>query len=331
MFDKRKRLFKSQSHMHKNRFKKNKHAHCIVLLLLLTTCFISSCTDHKANPGQRNSTTGNYDYKRTTLLLNTVEEAAEIFQNEGLEALKAYEKTQISNGIYFYIYRNSDAFCIYHGEDSIKINRVVTDQTDLFGKPIHNLILEALSDTINNPDAWAHFNWPRPDNIFPTWKTACHRKVVLKDGSDGYIGAGMYGYISEKEFIKISVKKACTLLSVKGDSSLEYIQAPQSPFVFFDCFIFIYDFNGNSIIDPSYKKESKSNLLLFRDATNHFPFKAIAEELKTTDETWNILQFTSPESMNIRKKVIYCRKTKLRNKYVIVGSMIDAPQSTWFK
>ncbi len=310
---------------------KNKYMPCIVLIIFMATSFILSCSDRKDNLGQRNSDINNYDYKRTKLLLKTVQKGAEIFQNEGLDALKAYEKTQRFHDIYFYIYRKSDELCIYHGEDSTKINLMVKDQIDFLGKPIQNLISEALSDTINNPDAWVHFNWPRPDNIFPTWKTACHRKVVLKDGSEGFIGAGMYGYISEKEFIKISVKKACSLMASEGDSSLEYIQSPQSPFMFFDCFIFVYDFNGNSIIDPSYKKNSKINLLLFRDVTNHFPFRSIAEQLKVSDETWNMLQFTSPESMNIRKKVIYCRKTKLGNKEVIVGSMIDAPQATWFK
>ncbi len=310
---------------------KNKYTRCIVLLFFITTGLLSSCSDSRNTPGERNSNTNNYDYKRTKLLLTTVQKAAEIFQTKGLEALKAYEKTQRYHDIYFYIYRKSDALCIYHGEDSTKINLMVKDQTDFLGKPIQSLILEALSDSINNPDAWVHFNWPRPENIFPTWKTACHRNVVLKDGSAGFIGAGMYGYFSEKEFIRISVKKACSLLAQKGDSSLEYIQSPQSPFVFFDCFIFIYDFNGNSIIDPSYKKDSKSNLLLFRDVTNHYPFKSIAEQLKTKDETWNMLQFTSPESMNIKKKVIYCRRTKFRNKFVIVGSMIDAPQAAWFK
>jgi hypothetical protein len=317
--------------MQKTHIKQRNYFFSLGILLFAVICILSSCNRSKDKPIIRNSNLNNYDYKRTKLLLNTVQKGAEIFQNEGIEALKVYEKTQRFHDIYFYIYRNSDAFCIYHGEDSTKINNSVQDQIDFFGKPIHNLIIEALSDTIDNPDAWAHFNWPRPDNIFPTWKTSCHRKVILKDGTEGYIGAGMYGYISEKEFIKISVKKACRLMTIKGDSSLVYIQSPQSPFEFFDCFIFVYDFNGNSIIDPSYKKNSKSNLLLFKDVTNHFPFKSIAEQLKTNDETWNMLQFTLPESMNIRKKVIYCRKTKLGKKDVIVGSMIDAPQSIWFK
>ena len=302
----------------------------IVLLFAMLSLLLSCIESHDAS-NQQSTGSNRYNYKKTKLLIETVRRGAEIVQSQGIDALREFEKYQKNQDIYFYIYRLSDFLCIYHGEDSTRINTLVKNEFDIIGRPIKDLVREALRDTIDNPDAWVHFNWPTPNDIFPTWKSSCHRKIKMLDGTEAFIGAGMYGYISEQEFLRISVNKACRIIALKGDSSLAIIQSPKSPYFFFDCSIFIYDFFGNSIIDPSYRKNSKLNLLVFEDATNHHPFKAIADQLKIKEDSWNALQFNSHESMNIRKKIIYCRNARFNGRDVIVGSMMDAPISVWFK
>jgi hypothetical protein len=297
-----------------------------ILLILSVLFFFVSCK----RQNNEHHTFNNYSYKKTKILIRIIDKAADILENKGLEALKKYDKSISFEEIYLYVYRVSDAMCFYHGEDSTKINKAITDQTDYLGKRIHHLIVNALEDK-NNPDSWVHFNWSRPNNIFPIWKSSTHRKVKMPDGNEVYIGAGIYGYISEREFIRISVDNAVDIIGEKGYDAIDILQEPKNEFTFFDSFIFIYDFEGNSIIDPTYKDGSTYNILEFQDASNQKPFLLIKNNLQKNKSSWGQIQYKDNNSMNLKKKIIYAKSSLLDGKKIIVGAMINAPTSIWFK
>lgn len=298
-----------------------KYFYFFVIFILFTAC--------SKPQKQDKSVLIHYSYRKTILVVNIVQKAAEILESKGLDALKKFNNSLDYPEFYLYVYGVKDAYCYYHGADSTKIGKSISDQIDYLGKPIHHLIVNALQDD-DNPDNWIHYNWPRPHDIFPTWKSACHKKVTLKNGVEVYVGAGIYGKISESEFIRISVDNAVELINRKDTAAVEIFKSPQSAFTFFDSFIFIYDTEGKAIIDPTYKDGSNLNLRDFRDASNHKPFDNLVKNLEKEDYAWGQIQYKDPSSMNLRKRIIYARKTKLNNIDVIVGSMIESPKSVWF-
>jgi signal transduction histidine kinase len=297
------------------------------LLSIFIISFLFSCENHKHEEGTFND----YSYKKTKILIKIIDKAAEILEQDGIDALKKYDESITFEEIYFYVYRLDDALCIYHGEDSTKQNKAILNQKDYLGKNIHNLIVSAINNETNK-DSWVHFNWSRPHNIFPIWKSSAHRKVKLSNGDYVYLGAGIYGYIAEREFIRISVENADALIKDKGIDALQILQSPTSEFTFYDSFIFIYDFDGNSIIDPTYKDGSNNNLLDFIDASNQKPFLLIKNNLTDGNiSSWGQIQYKDNTSMNLKKKIIYAKKSILNDTEIIIGAMINSPKSIWFK
>ncbi|MBN2254594.1 MAG: hypothetical protein JW736_02705, partial [Deltaproteobacteria bacterium] len=178
---------------------------------------------------------------------------------------------------------------------------------------------------------WVHFYWNRPNGLFLEWKSACNLAVTMPDGTKCYVGGGHYGIGAELEFAKIAVANADHLLKARGKEALPELLSPAGPYFFHDTAVFLLNEDGRSIIDPVFKKRYERDLLKFKDAVGHYPFTHLLRMLKTENEAQIVLYAHSPYSMNNKKKIIYARRGTMDGAPVIVGTVIDAPQSVWQK
>jgi len=270
-----------------------------------------------------------YKFRVTRELVRTVTEAKTLLEEKGDKAFPLLDKMKFDQmGLYLYVYRSSDGMCLYHGENSALIGTRLDKFTDQLGKPLHKLVSREIKNPLNR-HGWVHYYWNRPHGLFLEWKSACNLAVSLPDGTECYVGGGLYGIGAELEFARIVVTDADHLLKTRGEGALTELLAPTSPYFFHNTAVFLLRENGKSIIDPVLKKRYERDLLKFKDAVGHYPFKHLLRRLKTGAEAQVVLYAHSPLSMNDRKKIIYARRCTMGGEPVIVGTVIDAPQSAW--
>ena len=151
----------------------------------------------------------------------------------------------------------------------------------------------------------------------------------MPDGTRCFVGGGHYGIGAELEFARIAVTDADHLLKTRGEKTLPELLSPAGPYFFHGTAVFLLQENGQSIIDPILKKCYARDLLKFKDAVGHYSFKHLLQRLKAENEAQIVLYANAPMSMNMRKKIIYARRSMMEKNPVIVGTVIDAPRSVW--
>lgn len=270
-----------------------------------------------------------YTFRVTRELVKTVTEAKTLLEEKGDKAFPLLDKMKsYQMGLYLYIYRLSDGLCLYHGENPALVGTRLDKFTDQLGKPLHKLVSREIKNPLNR-HGWVHYYWNRPHGLFLEWKSACNLAVSLPDGTECYVGGGYYGIGAELEFARIAVTDADHLLKTRGEGALTELLAPAGPYFFHNTAVFLLRENGRSIIDPVLKKRYERDLLKFKDAVGHYPFKHLLRRLKTETEAQVVLYAHSPLSMNDQKKIIYARRCTMGEEPVIVGTVIDAPHSAW--
>ena len=272
-----------------------------------------------------------YTYRITRELVKTVTEAKNLLEEKGPDAyvlLDRMNSDQLS--IYVYLYRSSDALCLYHGENPTLVGKHLGSFVDHLGKPLHKLVTSEIRNPYN-PHGWIHYYWHRPKDLFLDWKSSCNLAVTMPDGTKCYVGGGAYGIGAEIEFARIAVNSANHLLETKGATALRELLSPTGPYFFYDTAVFILRKNGRSIIDPILKTDFQREVLPFKDSMGHYPFKHLLKNLEKQSEAQIPLYTRTSESMNLQKKIIYAQRGIFENEPVIVGTVIDAPQSIWMQ
>ncbi len=272
-----------------------------------------------------------YTFRATRELVRTVEQAEKLLEAQGPAAFATLDEMKSAQlGIYLYVYRLSDAMCLYHGETPSQVGTRLDIFRDQLGKPMHQQVLAAINDPLN-PHGWVHYYWHRPQDMFQGWKSSCHLKATFPDGTEVYVGGGIYGIGAEAEFARIAVAGAVRLLRAEGEQALEALKSPTGPYFFHNTGIFILHENGETIVDPVLKGRVNRNLAAYRDAMGREPFGHLLRALRTQENVQVPLYARSPSSMNPSKKIIYAQPGELAGEAVIVGTIIDSPHSVWLR
>lgn len=270
-----------------------------------------------------------YNFRATRRLLTGVEKGARLLERQGEKAFAIFNSRDFRNrDFYLYVYRASDSHCLYHGGSPELVAKTGTNFYDVQGKNIHGLIKSELSNR-DNPYCWIHYLWTRPQQILAQWKSSCHRRVTMPDKTICYIGGGVNNTVYETQFARIAVNSAASLLAQKGEPALAMIVAPENNYNFLDTSVFVLNEEGVSIIDPVFKRFRNRDMKQYRDASGRYPFQLLFKKMKQADSAIAPLYTVMPQSMNLRKKMIYAKKTLMDGKLVVVGMAMNTPENIW--
>ena len=129
----------------------------------------------------------------------------------------------------------------------------------------------------------------------------------------------------EVEFARIAVINADHLLKTSGKEALTELLNPTGPYFFHGTSVFLMSESGGSIIDPISKKRCEHDLMKFKDAAGHYPFKLLLGILKNKEEAQVVLSVHSASSMKDQNRIIYARHGKMGGIPVILGKVINVP------
>lgn len=294
------------------------------LLVLLT----AGCAEESRRPDL-----GAYQYRDTRNLVKFVHDAARRLEQHGeasLDYFRRHRDLYKTPDTYLYIYDLKGTNVFHAGMPELEGKNLI-DLTDIAGKKVGVLMLEALKDP-RNPHAWIHYYWWEPESFYSVPKSSCHFKAVTPEGRAFCVGGGLNYPQEEKEFIRIAVDDAVDLINRAGPDALPRISDPASKFVYRDVRVFAFYGNGEIVISPvTTNSQTQIDLLDCVDQVGKKPFTDALHELESAGHSWQVFMAKTRYRRTLVKKCLYLRKTTLREETLYVGAVTDLPQPAWIE
>ena len=297
-----------------------------IISLAFILIFVSGCENK-----YENLDLSMYQYRDTKNLVRFVYNAAQRLRRDGLKSLEYFKKHRDkykTNDYYLYIY-DTDGTNLFHAGMKELEGKNLWDITDIKGKKITHLILNAINDK-NNSHGWVHYTWWEPGKFYPVPKSSCNFKVITPEGKEIFVGGGINYPHEEREFIRIIVDDAAELINRKGKDALQKISDPTSEYNYRDVRVFVFRSDGKPLISPVVNENFLDmNLLECVDEIGHKPFAMALEKLKSKDAVWEVFMAKNRYQRVLVKKCMFIRKATMDGEKVFVGAITDLPQPPW--
>jgi signal transduction histidine kinase len=275
-----------------------------------------------------------YLYEDTKQLVALVEGAAGLMEKRGTAAFRAFgEKGSkwFDDKHYFFVYDVSGR-CLFHPVEPELVGKNLMGLKDMNGKPVIRMITDVAKKPGNRASGWVFYLWEDGTQISPLWKGSYIRKVVGPNGKIFLLGSGLYTIKIEKEFIRERVDEAAELLLSKGrNAAFEEFRNPATQFYFLYAYIFVLRMDGTSLVDPSYPTHTGRDLSKFRDVIGSYPVREMIKKLKNADIAWVQYMWPKPGSSLPSRKLVYARKVKVGEEFLIVGSEFFLAMPIWMR
>ncbi len=275
-----------------------------------------------------------YLYQDTKLLVDLVEEAANLMERRGTASFAEFGRKGskwFDDKHYFFVYDISGT-CVFHPVEPELVGKNLIGLKDMNGKLVVQMITDIARKPGNRASGWVFYLWEEGAPISPIWKGSYIRKVIGPDRKIYLIGSGLYTIKIEKEFVRERVDEAAALLVAKGkDAAFEDFRNPATPFHFLYAYIFVLRMDGHSLVDPAYPTHTGRDLSRFRDFIGMYPVREMIEKLKKADTAWVQYMWPRPGSALPSRKLVYVRKVKVGNEFLIVGSEFFLTTPIWMR
>lgn len=193
---------------------------------------------------------------------------------------------------------------------------------DVKGKPIGEWFIARAAGP--GHEGWVHYQWPRPGEIFPVWKSTYVEGAVAPSGKRYVVGAGRYNMPLEPPFVAALVDEAARMLSAEGRQGFARLKDETGPFVFMDTYVFVVALNGTEYVNPAFPSLEGRNLLDYKDAAGKFLVKQMIEKTEKTGSAWVDYYWPRPGSAEQVKKRAYVRRVSVDGEVLIVGAGLYA-------
>ena len=274
-----------------------------------------------------------YLYQDTRRLVLFVEEAAEYLTRRGpacFEEFKVKNSRWYRGDRYLFVY-DLEGRCLFHPSLPTLMGRELIDFRDILGKPVIRMITDIGRQPGDRAHGWVFYLWESGEQILPLWKSSYIRKVIGPDGRIYLIGSGSYNLKMEKVFVQQRVDQAAQLLEREGKPAFAQLCDPASDYHFLDTFIFVLDFNGRTLVDPAYPTLQGRNLYNFQDLSGRFVIRAMVETLRSKETGWLQYRWHRPDMVQPLRKLIYFRKVRVADQWLIVGSDFFLATPIWVR
>jgi hypothetical protein len=198
------------------------------------------------------------------------------------------------------------------------------DLKDINNKPIGKWFIARASSA--KGEGWTHYQWPRPGEIFPVWKSTYVQRAISPDGNAYLVGSGRYNMPLDKAFIVDLVEAAARMLSEQGKAEFSRLRNESDEFIFMDTYVFVIALNGVEYVNPAFPNLEGRNLLDYKDAAGNFLVREMIDMTKDTESAWVEYFWPRPGSGEPVKKLAYVLRTRVDGETVIIGAGLYEPE-----
>ena len=257
-------------------------------------------------------------------LMKLVREAAEELEKNGEQIYPEFRRKGskwFGDDTYLFIWK-MDGTVVFHAAEPAREGGDDSSLKDAHGRPVGKMLLDAVAGP--SGEGWVHYMWPEPGGIFPTWKSAFVKRVMLPSGEPGLVGSGVYNMKMDKAFIEDVVDRAAALVAERGRAAFPLLRDRQGPFVFMDTYVFVQTPEGTELVNPAQPSLEGRNLIDLKDLKGNTVVREEIEAAMKEDSAWLELQWYRPGGNEPARKLTYVRKVQAGGETLILGSGIYA-------
>jgi len=198
------------------------------------------------------------------------------------------------------------------------------DLKDINNKPIGKWFIATASSA--KGEGWIHYQWPRPGEIFPVWKSTYVQRTISPAGNTYLVGSGRYNMPLDQAFIVDLVEDAAHMLNERGRAGFAHLREKSSEFIFMDTYVFVVALNGVEYVNPAFPSLEGRNLLDYKDAAGNFLVREMIDKTEGAASAWVEYFWPRPGSGEAVKKLAYVRRTSVDSEAVIIGAGLYEPE-----
>jgi signal transduction histidine kinase len=257
-------------------------------------------------------------------LMSLVREGAGLLEKQGEQAYPEFRQKGskwFKDDTYLFVW-TLDGVRAFHAANPDGEGLRVIDSQDVIGRPWGNMLVES----IQNPkgEGWVHYMYPRPGDIFPTWKSSFAKKVTFPSGKEYLVGCGIYNMQMDKSFIEDVVNHAAELVDAKGKDAFAALRDKTGPFVFMDTYVFVDDINGVELVNPAQPSMEGKNLINVKDTNGKLVVRDYIDAALKHGSAWIDYYWYRPGENTPALKHTYVRKVKYGKETYILGAGLYA-------
>jgi branched-chain amino acid transport system substrate-binding protein len=263
-----------------------------------------------------------YDYPETRELVGFVQDAAEAIRNEGEEAFPAFRRAGgkwFQGDHYVFVWDLQGNRYVYPPDPANEHDNMA-DLRDVGGKPIGRMIIEAVSGP--SGEGWVHYQWNRPGDPTPVWKSTYLMRVDAPSGKTYLVGSGAYNMRVERVFVERVVDQAAALLRQKGRAAFATLRDKRSPFFFHDTYVFVTSADGVELVNPAFPDLEGRSIIDIRDARGKYLVRDYIAAAFKHGAAWVSYYWPRPGSQEPVGKLSYVKKVRVENEDLVVGAGI---------
>lgn len=282
-----------------------------ITIAVLLSLLIGGCSGQKSD----------YQYQGTKNLVTLVREASALVEKNGENAFSEF-KTEGSKwwkGEAYIFVVDTEGNMLIHPDTELE-GKNQLGLRDVNGKPIIKWFIEEVSSDEGETEGWSHYLWPKPGDIFPTWKTTFVKLVTATSGKSYIIGSGAYNMSIERAFIEDGVQEAVWLIESKGTDAFSELRNPAGEFIFQDVYVFVINQDGTELVNPTFRHLEGTNVMDLKDIEGKYLIQSMFDLLRTQDSGWVDYMWPKSGEAKSSKKSSFVMKAKLGDTWVLVGS-----------
>lgn len=194
---------------------------------------------------------------------------------------------------------------------------------DINNKPIGIWFVEQAA--IEPGHGWVHYQWPLPNELFPSWKSTYIQRAVGPDGERYLVGSGQYNMPLTRAVLIDLVEEAAKLLEERGQTAFARLRDEADKFIFMDTYVFVLDTTGTELVNPAFPNLEGRNLMNYEDAAGNRLVKEMITGTAEGGSAWVEYYWPRPGSAEPVRKVAYVRRVHTNGEEWVVGAGMYEP------
>lgn len=253
-------------------------------------------------------------------LMALVREGASVLEKQGEKAFPEFRQKGskwFTDDTYLFVWA-MDGTAVFHAADRKLEGQKRTDMKDVLGRPYGKMFLETAATPTG--EGWVHYMYPEPQGIFPAWKSTFLKRVTFPSGAQYILGSGIYNMDMNEAFIEDVVNRAAALVESQGKEAFGELRDKTGPFVFFETYVFVYDTNGNELVNPGQRSLEGKNILNMKDINGKFVIRDSIDAAMKSGSAWVEYYWFKPGENGPARKHTFVKKVQVGSSIYIVGS-----------